>query len=131
MYTWKDQLRTGHDEIDEQHRMLFMICDRIEKNFENGDKAKKRYTAIEGLKYLKEYAIRHFETEEQLQLSLNFAGYAEHKMVHDHFREMVYTYEKELEEHDYDDEIVNKLLEISKKWLFDHIMGMDQNIPKG
>ncbi len=130
MYTWKDQLRTGHDEIDKQHRMLFTICDRIEKNFENGDKAKKRFTTIEGIKYLKEYTLRHFETEEQLQQSLNFADYEEHKMVHDHFREMVRTYEKELEEHDYDEETVNRLLEIVKKWLFDHIMGMDQNIPK-
>lgn len=51
-------------------------------------------------------------------------------MVHDHLRKMVYTYEKELEEHNYDKETVSKLLEIVRKRLFEHIMGMDQKIPK-
>lgn len=130
MYAWNDQLRTGHEEIDEQHRMLFKICDRIEKNFDDGDQAKKRNTAIEGAKYLKMYTLRHFETEERLQQSLNFVDYEKHKMVHEQFKKMLGVYEKELVEHNYDDETVNKLLGIVKKWLVDHIMGMDQKIPK-
>lgn len=130
MYTWKEELRTNHNEIDEQHRMLFMICNRIEKNFVDGNAVNKRRTAVEGVKYLKEYTLNHFETEERLQQSLNFADYEKHKMVHDHFRERVYAYEKELEEHNYDIETVGKLLEMVKKWLFEHIMGMDQRIPE-
>ncbi len=130
MYTWKDELRTGHEEIDEQHRMMFMICDRIERNFEDGDEAKKKRTTMEGIKYLKEYTLHHFETEERLQQSVDYADYEDHKRVHDHLREMVHKYEKELEESDYDQETVSRLLEMVKEWLFDHIMGMDQRIPK-
>lgn len=67
MYTWKDELWTGHTEIDEQHRMLFVICNRMEKNFEDGNDVSKRRTVVEGIKYLKQYTLHHFETEEQLQ----------------------------------------------------------------
>ena len=129
MYKWKDELRIGYDEVDEQHRKLFAICERIEKNFEAGNSEAQRRTSMEGVKYLKEYTFVHFETEERLQRSLNYEDYEKHKMVHDSFKKQIYAYEKDLMEHSYDRQVVEQLLLIVRKWLYEHIMGMDQLIP--
>ena len=130
MYTWKEELCTGHDEVDKQHRKLFQVCARIEKNLQNGDQDVARRTVIEGVKYLKEYTCLHFTTEEKLQLSLNYEDYENHKSIHDSFKKQIAEYEKQLEQCNYCRESVDELLTIVTKWLFNHIMGMDQKIPK-
>lgn len=128
MYEWKDEYCIGNDVIDEQHKTLFMICNRIERIFDDGDDAKDRRAAMEGIKFLKEYTLRHFANEEKIQEEVRYRDREAHKMVHDHFRMEVMAYEAAMEQDQYSHKSVIELLNMVKDWLVHHIMGMDQKI---
>ena len=128
MYKWTEDLCTGYDEIDEQHRKLFTVCARIEKIVRENDNKAGQRTAIEAIKYLKQYANEHFMTEEAFQRSIGYEDYEIHKKVHDSLREWVVEYECKLIENDFNRETILELVEYVEKWLYEHIMGMDQKI---
>ena len=128
MYEWKDEYCIGNDVIDEQHKTLFMICNRIERIFDDRDDTKDRRAAMEGIKYLKEYTLRHFSDEERVQQEVRYRDRESHKQIHDNFREEILSYEAKLEQEQYSRECVLALLDTVKDWLIHHIMGMDQKI---
>lgn len=128
MYEWKDQYCIGNDEIDAQHRTIFTICNRIENVLKDRDDKRNKRVAVEGVKYLKAYTMQHFENEERMQREIGYKDFERHKAVHDQFKSEILAYDKELEKSNYSFESVYTLLLMVKKWLSDHIMGMDQKI---
>ena len=128
MYDWKEEYCIGNEKIDSQHHELFTICNRIEKIFSDSDAQKNKRAVVEGIKYLKEYTLQHFENEEELQRSIGYEEYEQHKSVHEYFRKQILVYEQKLDENQYSYKSVYAFLEMVKNWLVHHILGMDQNI---
>jgi len=79
---WKDELATGNEEIDNQHKELF-------RRFNNLQSACKEGKGLDDLSnllaFLGEYVRFHFELEEQLQITFNYPGYLTHKEEHNDF----------------------------------------------
>ncbi len=84
MYKWTDDLLCGIDEIDEQHRQLFVSIDNISICIDNG---KDMDALKEAFVFLEEYVIRHFAMEEHYMQFYNYSGYTEHKAEHKQFCE--------------------------------------------
>lgn len=85
MLTWRDQYSIGNEEIDNQHKTLFGICDHVFTILKNDFDDNTQSKIIVILDELKNYTKVHFDTEERLMLSINYPSYTVHKAEHDDF----------------------------------------------
>ena len=124
---WNEKLNIGVEVIDKAHAELFRIVGKMIELVEDGT---HRQTACkEGLRYLEEYTMKHFSEEEAYMRSIHYRGYAEHKKVHDHFREQtLVSFRKSLEASGYTKVAVERFLGVLLGWLTGHTMTEDQEI---
>jgi hemerythrin len=79
---WNEELATGNEEIDNQHKELF----RRFNNFQSACKQGKGQDEVSNLlTFLGEYVRSHFALEEHLQINHDYPGYLKHKAEHDGF----------------------------------------------
>ncbi|WP_210395381.1 bacteriohemerythrin [Motiliproteus sediminis] len=76
---WRDSMAIGHPTIDSEHKYLFCLINAVELalQIDNAPEVVRFY-----LEQLIDYTRAHFEHEEKIQLQIQFAKYAEHKMEH-------------------------------------------------
>src|SRR5689334_13135894 len=79
---WNEELATGNEVIDNQHKELF-------KRFNDFQSACKEGKGLDELNdllaFLGEYAKAHFALEEQLQKDHGYPDYLKHKQEHEGF----------------------------------------------
>ena len=79
---WRDDLATGNETIDNQHKELFRRIDSLLLSAEE----RKNRTEVENLLlFLIDYVKIHFSDEEALQLQHAYPLYKEHREEHDIF----------------------------------------------
>ena len=73
--------------------------------------------------------MTHFSEEEAYMRSIRYGGYAEHKRIHDNFRnKTLISLKKDLELSGYSSSAVERFVGIMGSWLTEHIMLEDQAI---
>ena len=81
---WDDRFKIGVEIVDRAHAKLFRIVNKL---FDISQDASTNQAAyVEGIKYLEAYSMTHFSEEEAYMRSVRYNGYAEHKRIHDNFR---------------------------------------------
>lgn len=124
---WNNHYNIGVDSIDKSHQKLFSIVGKLIAL--NEDKTKQQHACREGIKYFKNYTIKHFADEESYMKTLHYIGYDLHKSLHDDLKlNTLPALEKELEEQNYSTESVRHFLGICVGWLNGHIMIEDYAI---
>lgn len=124
---WNDRFNLGVEEIDQAHQKLFSIVNKLIAFTENPDK--QQHACREGIKYFKNYAVKHFAEEEAYMKSIAYSGLAMHKKLHDTLREQTLpALEEELETQEYSLESVQHFIGICVGWLTGHIMVEDRAI---
>lgn len=77
---WNINCRTGIEEIDSQHRLLFAISNELLEI----DNPKTQEPEIKYLiRHLNDYVRSHFQYEEEWMQKNNFPGFSDHKLKHD------------------------------------------------
>ncbi|MDH5360558.1 MAG: bacteriohemerythrin [Gammaproteobacteria bacterium] len=119
-FKWTEKLSVGDAEIDEDHKELFDLINKLE----SADKSRSSMANIIG--QLEDYANEHFSREEVLMREVGFPGYSEHVKEHHAFVEWLdtvkKTYSRAAESPFLISDLVNDFLE---KWLCEHIMTED------
>lgn len=124
---WNDRFNIGVDCIDKAHQRLFSIVGKL-LNL-NEDMEKQQHACREGIKYFKNYTIKHFAEEEAYMVSIQYPQYEMHKRLHDNMRDnTIPALERELEEQQYSTEAIQHFLGICIGWLNGHIMIEDRAI---
>ncbi len=82
-YSLTEELKTGHDIIDGQHKELFGIINNL---FDACAQGQGRDKIAETAKFLEQYVEKHFFDEEKLQLATKYPEYAKHKQFHQSYR---------------------------------------------
>lgn len=116
---WKDEYNIGVDIIDNEHQRLFQIIN----NLFALDKAKKTNPKAyqDGIKFLKEHAMSHFEDEELYMQSVNYEGLGTHRRLHKGFREETLpALEEELIREAYSHASIEHFLGVCAGWLIGH-----------
>jgi len=125
MFVWKKEFELGIPSIDEQHKCLLDIGNRISNllmEHEDGDdNFEEIFTVIEELK---SYTIYHFDTEEELFVKYDYADYDSHKKEHDNFIQYVESVDLESVNED-QKQFLNELLGKIIQWVFKHILSTD------
>ena len=92
---WQDRFCIGVDIVDQAHRRLFTIVQKIMDLYV--ERHEDKFACVEGIKYFKAYALKHFAEEEAYMREIGYAGYAHHKRLHDRMRrETLPALEREL-----------------------------------
>lgn len=120
---WTDKYITGIDEIDLQHNELFDMIDKFRISVSDPTKDSNQ-DIIEILKFLVNYTMFHFTTEEEYMERISYTGLAAHKLIHKDFISKLHKImEKVKNNKPFESiELYNFLLD----WLKDHIEIEDQ-----
>ncbi len=117
---WSDELSVGIEEIDEQHKVLVNLINRMH----NAIAEKHGSEVVSGiLAELVDYTKIHFAVEESLLRILGYPGYEEHKDIHDELLEHVLDLQKKVASGNTN--ISFELMHFLKSWLSKHILEED------
>ena len=117
---WDDTLSVGIEEIDEQHKVL---VDLVNKMHEAIHQRHGSDVVIGILSDLAEYTRIHFAVEESLMRILNYPDYDNHKQVHEELLHTVADLQEKVASGK--KSIGFELMHFLKTWLVKHIMEED------
>lgn len=125
MFNWTKELELGIESIDDQHKKLLDIGNRINDLLAVHSDGDDNYDEIiEVIEELKEYTVYHFKTEEDIFQKYSYPEYNQHKKEHDTFIE----YLNSVDYNTIDDDQRVFLKELLKKvvhWVINHIITTD------
>lgn len=121
---WNKRYELGVESIDRQHKQLFAT---INKLLTLGDEeGKKEWVCREGVKYMKNHVVEHFQHEEDYMRSINYPDFEIHKRLHDNFQNKTLpSLEEELEDTNYSEDAMRHFLGVSIGWLVVHTQTED------
>jgi hemerythrin len=118
---WSDALSVGIEEIDEQHRVLVGLVNRMHQAIHE----RHGSDVVKGiLAELVDYTRIHFAVEESLMRILDYPGYEKHKLVHEELYNHVIQLQTKVESGK--TAIGFELMHFLKNWLTKHIMEEDR-----
>ena len=116
---WTEDLSVN-EEIDYQHKKLFDIFNQLHEKITSGEDT----LAIDNLMELFDFALLHFETEEELYQKLSYPGYVEQKKEHDELTVKIMALQKKAEAGELT--ISFDLLDFLYDWLLRHTSTIDK-----
>lgn len=119
-YTWNDSFSVGNQILDDQHKMLLRICQRVDECSHSNDCADEIHQV---LNELMQYAVKHFLTEEKLLKACKFPMLDAHIEEHREYEE---TLTDLLMSATHGDIRTNETIEYVLRWWRDHILGSDR-----
>lgn len=112
--TWQDDLDTGIDVIDQQHRRIVAMINQLANGAPEA--------AGEVIADLLDYTQSHFAFEEELMAVAGYPLTDAHRRIHDMFARRVLRYQ---ERHRAGEDVVDELRDLLSTWLFNHIRNDD------
>lgn len=126
-FQWQERFNIGVDVVDQAHRRLFAIVDKIMELYV--ERHESKFACVEGIKYFKAYALKHFAEEEAYMRRIGYPGYLAHKRHHDRMRrETLPALERELYATDFSTKAVQHFIGVCIGWLAGHILIEDRAI---
>lgn len=123
---FSDNLVTGNEMIDSHHKELI---GRMNKLLDSCERSNEKQVAVNTLDYLADYTDYHFSAEEELQKSIEYPGYEQHKTQHEAFKKTIQELHEMLEEEEGpSNAFVEKVQENIVKWFYTHIEGFDRSV---
>jgi len=115
-----DSLRTGFDNIDEQHLLFLAMLLELAGQVKAGQ---HRQGVLDALTGMRMYAGGHFVDEETLMSQYGYPQLGGHKHLHNVFRSMVADFESRIGEGD--DLLSREALDFLNSWFAGHICRED------
>ncbi|MDD2884127.1 MAG: bacteriohemerythrin [Dechloromonas sp.] len=129
VFPWNKNLETGIEIIDEQHRQLVILLNRLAAHLAD----KSCEVTLQGVfQELAAYVDYHFQTEEQIWAA-HFVGdpwFAAHQHMHHGFVHQVSSWQRAGDNNKSLDEIISDLLGFLTHWLAYHILDSDRRMAK-
>lgn len=125
--TWNDNLATGNDVVDGQHKELIR---RLDMFIEACDAGKGKEELVTILQFLDDYIHAHFEAEEELQEKMNFAFRASHRKHHEEFIRDFTMLKKRFLLQGSDAGLAVDIRDFVVGWLLNHILEKDMMFSK-
>jgi hemerythrin-like metal-binding protein len=122
---WSDDLETGEERIDSQHRQLVETVGELLKACKNKEDSA---TTGKTLGFLADYTVKHFQDEEKLQLEYGYPGYENHKRMHEDFKATVVDLISRYKKRPSPIDLGEKVNSIIVRWLISHIRREDSKI---
>jgi hemerythrin len=122
-FKWSNSLVTGIDEVDKQHKQLIETVNDLLEAVKKGEAKDK---VDQTIKFLNEYVVKHFQTEEKVMIEHKYPDYENHKKIHDNFVKDFKDLVKNKDELSFTFKLQVKVGE----WLINHIHNIDKKMAK-
>jgi len=119
---WTDDLRTGIDLLDEQHKTFFLRALRLHVSCKLGRGGKE---VDEAIKFLRDYAVFHFAAEEAEMEAVGYRELESHRAEHQKFLGELWALERKYDGTDAPLEAAQELARMSTEWFAEHIRRRD------
>ncbi len=127
---WRDRFGIGVEIIDQAHHRLFSIVQKMMDLYV--ERHEDKFACVEGIKYFKAYALKHFAEEEAYMRKIGYPRYSAHKKIHDRMKwETLPELERLLYASDFSTEMVQRFIGVCTGWLTGHILVEDRAIIQG
>ncbi len=120
---WNDELSVNIDEIDDQHKNLIRIINRLDDAVSQGHRSKKTVPPTDVLSEMIDYLEYHFSTEEKYMIEFDYPEYDAHRAEHELFVGKVTTFTEEFRKGKKD--LSNDILLFLADWYLNHIKNTD------
>jgi hemerythrin len=120
LITWSDKFSVQVKQLDEQHKKLIEILNRLHDAMKVG-KGKEILEEVLGSLII--YTRKHFAAEEELMKVNNYPGYAVHKQEHNQLVVQVLDVQKQTQAGVV---LSQQVMSFLKNWLETHIQGTDK-----
>lgn len=120
---WKEDLAIGVMDVDSQHKELFIKVNDL-FNACNAGKGKEYIDNV--IKYLEDYVVLHFSSEEKLQKQNNYPEHEKHKAQHDQFISDFQALKEKIEKSGVTGLTIVQLNQVLVDWLINHIRKSDK-----
>ncbi len=120
---WSRKNAVGVSVIDEQHRELFGLLNRLHESVVQGKEQGELHAILDELV---DYTVYHFQTEEDLLREYDYPDFAAQKRSHDTLARTVLEMQAQLREGSAS--LSFELLDFLHSWLMDHTVGLDREM---
>ena len=124
---WKEEYSIGMAEIDEQHKVLFELVNRVQELLSDEFIIDKYDGIIEIINELKAYTIYHFKAEEEYMLTIGHKKFFSQKVSHKDFLDKMDSIDLTQIDND-QNKYLNEILYFVCDWLVTHILEEDKLI---
>ncbi len=124
MFKWREDFSVNIKIIDDQHKELFRIGNALYDIVSIKDGIDRYDEILEALYSLRDYAIYHFDYEEQMMKKNDYPGYFEHKKQHDEFIRKVKSMDEESIDKDQIKASMDLIIFVAN-WIENHILKTD------
>lgn len=119
---WEKKLELGNDLIDTQHRILLLLCRKLDIAIKSGEAEQSvRWVMLE----LKKFTEFHFVSEENLMHEIRYPETDEHALLHS---ELLMQLDMMLAKISHHKEFPEDLLFFLNKWVAQHVTQEDLKI---
>ncbi len=122
-FEWNDDLNTGINHIDSQHKELFA---RFNALLQACNTAQEKDAVGNYLNFLHEYTTFHFAAEEQEMTNRKYPRYSEHKAEHEIFKRKIDQLYEGYTTHGANMQAFVMTIRSSGEWLVNHIRKTDK-----
>lgn len=121
---WEEQLELGNDLIDTQHRMLVLLCRKLDIAIKTKESEQViRWVMLE----LKKFTEFHFVSEENFMHEIGYPDIDDHALIHSELLSQLDVMLAKISHHK---EFPEDLLYFLNKWLVQHVVLEDLKIAK-
>lgn len=117
---FEEKLHTGHQDVDEQHRMMFSWAHRT---LNRGDM--KDREILEAIRFLLAYIHFHFQSEERLMEKTDYPKMKHHVQQHQNIRQEVVAIRDAAMASEKRDKILSRVHVLFQDWFTFHIKEVD------
>jgi hemerythrin len=125
--TWSDELSVDIEEIDQQHKNLIDIINKMDELVKMGSKAERSHIR-KIFAELVDYTSYHFKAEEELFQAYHYPGWEEHKKQHNDLAMQLLKLQISFAKGETD--VSQEMMNFLNKWLVDHILVSDKEYAK-
>jgi len=122
---WNKNLETGIQIVDSQHKSLI---DKLNEFFDACMQKKGKDELMNMIKFLENYTVFHFKTEEDIMQRHKFSGYIVHKAMHEEFIKEFLKIKNRFEVEGATLDLVNSTTKFLTNWLIEHISKIDKQL---
>jgi hemerythrin len=122
---WTEDLATGVSQIDDQHKEIFR---RIDGFLDACNQGKGKNEVDRVIKFLDDYVVTHFGTEEKYMIGNSFPDYSAHKEQHSQFIKSFSDLKRQLKDDGPGVHIVVMTNLMVVNWFVTHIRKIDTKL---
>lgn len=124
MIKWSEEYKIGVESIDEQHKQLFEIANRIYDLLKNKLITDKYDNILEIIDELRNYTSYHFEAEEIYMQTIKYKRFLSQKIAHNDFLEKIANIDIKKIDNGQNEYLIG-ILDFVCDWLAHHIIEED------